>query len=452
MTYGESEAAHSPREGRNERDIPMPVGPEKVTHRGKMIEVVTQEMQIGEKIVNFERARRSPGARLLITSPEGNILLTREYRTEVNDYDFRLPGGKVFDSLEEYSEALEDGDDIIAKSQIAAQKEAMEEVGLQTSELTHLYTSKCGATVEWDLHYFHTAAPSEDLGDQHLEAGEDIETMWCTPDQAVEVVMAGGMSEDRSAAVLLRYLHSQRNQELSSLPGEEQTIGTAIDSYIKEHQLESLRINQENISDLQEVNSIVFVGSSLAGKSTMIDSIREVLSEDPQLAEAFSIPKRIVTRPQRENDNLQENIFRTPEEFIEMTDSGEVSLSWVRKMEKDRTEKYGFEPAKPNTIPIYSANNAIINNQETVLPPGELTSSLVISVYAPDKTREERLLDRSPDLVADKPEEAAYRLSDKAINMYPHAHIQVNNFGRFSERTPKDVVHLLRGLVVEAEQ
>ena len=107
-----------------ESTIPVPVGDEVVTYRGKMIEIVTQQMRIGSTETVYERARRSPGTRLLITSPDHNILLTREYRGEVGRWDYRLPGGKVFDSLEEYSEAVRSGVDLLEKSKEAAQKEA----------------------------------------------------------------------------------------------------------------------------------------------------------------------------------------------------------------------------------------------------------------------------------------------------------------------------------------
>jgi len=34
------------------------------------------------------------------------ILLSREYRSELDRYDYRLPGGKVFDTLAEYHDNI----------------------------------------------------------------------------------------------------------------------------------------------------------------------------------------------------------------------------------------------------------------------------------------------------------------------------------------------------------
>ena len=69
--------------------------------RGKIIEVVEKDIE-GRK---FEIARRSPGVRIIIR--DGNkILITKEYRYEHNSYDYRLPGGKVFDTLEEFNSKI----------------------------------------------------------------------------------------------------------------------------------------------------------------------------------------------------------------------------------------------------------------------------------------------------------------------------------------------------------
>lgn len=58
-------------------------------------------MKLGDKKTLFEKARRAPGVRLIIVK-EDKILLTREYRDEIKSFDYRLPGGKVFDKLSDY--------------------------------------------------------------------------------------------------------------------------------------------------------------------------------------------------------------------------------------------------------------------------------------------------------------------------------------------------------------
>ncbi|OGJ21512.1 MAG: hypothetical protein A2804_02290 [Candidatus Pacebacteria bacterium RIFCSPHIGHO2_01_FULL_46_10] len=122
----------------------------------------------------------------------------------------------------------------------------------------------------------------------------------------------------------------------------------------------------------------------------------------------------------------------------------EIGMHWVRKMEGTRTESYGFLPVEPGVIPIYSANNAVINNRGSVTPNGVLEKALIVAIYAPEDIRRNRLFERSPDLVHEKPEEVAYRLADEAINMYPDAHIVVKNFGRYEQQAKDNIVALMK--------
>ncbi len=182
-----------------------PIGEEKIVYQGKIVEVVQQDFQAGTDKKVFEWARRAPGTRLIIVSPEKKILITKEYRAEAQGYDYRLPGGKVLDSLKEYNDFLADKKDMLAEAENAARREAREEVGLEIEGMRHLSTSKCGATMEWDLYYFLIEKFS-DLGRQHLEAGEDIHIGWYTFEEVRDLCLTGKIQEDRSVGVLLRWL------------------------------------------------------------------------------------------------------------------------------------------------------------------------------------------------------------------------------------------------------
>ena len=174
-------------------------------YKGRMIEIVEQPMKIGEKEIVFESGRRAPGVRLIVLLPENKILLTKEYRTYLKGYDFRLPGGKVMDSLEEYNTFLASGDDMKEKAREAAIKEAREEVGLIVDDLELFAISKCGASVEWDLYYF--VVKSFTQCEQALEHGEDITPAPTSPDEVKTMCLDGRIQEDRSALMLLRFLN-----------------------------------------------------------------------------------------------------------------------------------------------------------------------------------------------------------------------------------------------------
>jgi 8-oxo-dGTP pyrophosphatase MutT (NUDIX family) len=186
-------------------DIPQFIK-EEVVFKGQMFEIVHMTYKIGNKEATYEKARRAPGTRLIITSSDEKILLVKEYRSELQDWDIRLPGGKVCDSLEEYQAFLASGVDITEKAKEGAIKEALEEVGLVVKEIELFSLSTCGASVIWDLYYFVIRQFDEHPDGQHLELGENIELKWVSYEEAATLALEGSIKEDRSAAVLLRFL------------------------------------------------------------------------------------------------------------------------------------------------------------------------------------------------------------------------------------------------------
>ena len=134
---------------------------EKITHQGKMIEVVQKEIQRNGESWIQEFARRSPGVRLII--PKGDkIVLSKEFRHEINGYDYRLPGGKVFDSLSEYNSALQLNSDISEAAKNTAIKEAKEEAGIEVKDISFKKLEDVVSRKEIAL-IVESSAPSEEL-------------------------------------------------------------------------------------------------------------------------------------------------------------------------------------------------------------------------------------------------------------------------------------------------
>lgn len=186
----------------------QPASDEKIVYQGKMLEIVNQDMSKGDAIVTFEWARRSPGIRLILVDPKRRVVvLTKEHRYELGADDYRLPGGKVFDTLKEYNQFLASGKDIAQPAAKKAREEAEEEVGIKLETVDHFHTSVCGATVEWNLLYF--VSTNWEQGSQKLELGEQIEVVELPFQAAKKIALSGGMSEERSALTLLRYLSSE---------------------------------------------------------------------------------------------------------------------------------------------------------------------------------------------------------------------------------------------------
>ncbi|MFA6073376.1 MAG: NUDIX domain-containing protein [Candidatus Woesearchaeota archaeon] len=186
---------------------------ETITYSGKIFEIVQQKRNIEGKQITFEIARRSPGTRLLIlrtiknekSKKQEQLLLTKEYRRELNKYDYRLPGGKVFDTLLEYKNAIKTKEDLLLFATNAAKKECLEETGLDAKTLDLYKISKAGATIEWDLYYFIVKEFSKSK--QNLEIGEDITLEWKSFDEVKLLCREGEINEDRSVGVILNFLN-----------------------------------------------------------------------------------------------------------------------------------------------------------------------------------------------------------------------------------------------------
>lgn len=181
--------------------------PVQVAFKGRLFEIVHQEQPDGR---SFEIARRAPGVRLIIADKEQQkILLTREFRQELQEWDYRLPGGKVFDSLEEFEAFRASNGDILEAATRKAKAEGREEAGVVIEEVELVKKSTLGATVEWDLYVFEVTRWHYD-GNQALEDGEQIETgNWFTYEEAEKMIIGGEMQEERIALALLQWIRQQ---------------------------------------------------------------------------------------------------------------------------------------------------------------------------------------------------------------------------------------------------
>ncbi len=174
---------------------------EKIMYQGKIFEVVQFPVKVGSQEVIFEKVRRSPGTRLIIIKND-QILLTKEFRQELGMDDYRLPGGKVFDTLKEYNNALHQ--DLTKEALKAAKRECLEETGLLPTKIALFDIVHAGATVDWDLFYF--LVKDFDVKKQRLEEGEWISVEWKTFAEAKAMCLNRKISEDRTVGVLLRFL------------------------------------------------------------------------------------------------------------------------------------------------------------------------------------------------------------------------------------------------------
>lgn len=170
--------------------------------------------EIAQNDKGWEKATRAPGVRLILDDETtGGILLTREFRSELNSYDYRLPGGKVFDSLDEFEEFRSQGVDILEPATAKVVQEAREETGYDILDPQFITKSILGSTVEWDLYVFAATKFTKRDSGQELGTGEDIQTdLWFSYAEVRKMIMNGEMQEERIALALIRYLESREDK------------------------------------------------------------------------------------------------------------------------------------------------------------------------------------------------------------------------------------------------
>ena len=187
-------------------EIPKnPISNEHIFAKGKLFELVHTEQDDGRV---FEKARRAPGVRLIIhDEAAGKVLLTKEYRHELGEWDYRLPGGKVFDSLDEYEAFRASGEDMLEAVKRQGINEAQQEAGIDIATMNEYSKSVLGATVEWDLWIMETTDWQLSVTGQELEVGEKIDAdTWVTYEEARKMVLGGSMQEERVALKFLQWL------------------------------------------------------------------------------------------------------------------------------------------------------------------------------------------------------------------------------------------------------
>lgn len=182
---------------------------ENIIAKGKIFELVQTEQPDGRV---FELARRAPGVRIIIADKANRkLLLTKEFRQELNDWDYRLPGGKVYDTLDEYEAARRSGEDMLAAVKRKTIAEAAEEAGIEVHDAELFKKSTLGATVEWDLYVMEAQDWRKSESGQALEQGEQITAEeWFDFEQAEQMIYEGKMQEERIALILLQWLKVQQ--------------------------------------------------------------------------------------------------------------------------------------------------------------------------------------------------------------------------------------------------
>lgn len=187
---------------------------------------------------------------------------------------------------------------------------------------------------------------------------------------------------------------------------------------------------------------VVVIGSSCAGKSTLVDAVRV---SDVVSSQRVCVPQRLITRAARIGDNLVENAYVSEAELDAQIRAGTIELHWLRQLGA-RTVRYAFRRPLEGALPVYAANNAIMMDAAELQPAGALAHALIVGIHAPDDVRASRLQHRSPDLWT-QPDEVAHRLRDEPDRALNDAHLVIENHGAGEAHAAAALVEIVRALV-----
>lgn len=187
----------------------IPNGEPKILSEGRLGAIVGFPMLVnfgnGHQEKMFERFIRPPGTRIIAVK-NNKIFLQKEIRLETkSEFDWRLPGGKVIDSFEEYKHYI--GKELPEKIILeAGEKELREEAHLGAENIKIFKKSVCGATVEWDLYYL-IAKNTKPFEHNHNEGEEILDEKWFSFEEVLSMCKNGEINEDRSVSALFQFIN-----------------------------------------------------------------------------------------------------------------------------------------------------------------------------------------------------------------------------------------------------
>ncbi|TXI51310.1 MAG: hypothetical protein E6Q50_01125 [Lysobacter sp.] len=186
---------------------------DEVLYAGRLLDLVSRTLEVRKGNDSFcysiEVARRPPGVRLIVYR-DREYLLLREYRSELSRWDFRLGGGKIFETQAEHLKFISECGNLIERAKESVVIEAREELGVEVNSASFIRKSCAGATIEWDLYFFQIDTFTTLSSGPQPEHTELLSAEWHSPESIIEMIKNGAFSEDRSIGVIMQHMLNRR--------------------------------------------------------------------------------------------------------------------------------------------------------------------------------------------------------------------------------------------------
>jgi len=161
-----------------------------ILFQGKIFRVERTVQVTPDGTEHIRQVVRHPGAVVVLPLlDDGRLCLLRNYRVAVDETLIELPAG-----------TLEPGEDPAR----TASRELAEETGYRAGRIEHLLTFYMSPGIlDERMHLF--LAGQLEPGPTALEAGEDIQTLLCTWEEAMEMIRRGEIRDSKTLVGLLFY-------------------------------------------------------------------------------------------------------------------------------------------------------------------------------------------------------------------------------------------------------
>ncbi len=163
----------------------------KVIFQGHIMDVVVDQIRFENGVeAQREVAVHASCAAVVPVTPEGRIIMVRQYRYAVEEDTLEIPAG-----------LLEPGED----PEEGARRELEEEIGQKPLHMEHMfrfYASPGFTTETLDVYLCDEMSPSH----QHLDVDEFIDIHEVAPDEAMRMIADGRIKDGKTIAAVSYYV------------------------------------------------------------------------------------------------------------------------------------------------------------------------------------------------------------------------------------------------------
>ena len=164
-----------------------------LVRRGAIVDIYEDTVKLPNG--NIEKwdfvAHRMGAACVVPVTPDGHILLVRQYRPALDRYTWELPAGCR--------------DEVDEPTDITAKREMEEETGYTSDDIVQLLSLKSTVAFCNELIDVYLARNIRRIGEQHLDPAEEISMKLWELDDILEEIYSGRIQDGKTVAGILAY-------------------------------------------------------------------------------------------------------------------------------------------------------------------------------------------------------------------------------------------------------